>query len=233
MSGNRSAAVRQQRAPRHVEGDDDLRKRWRDLDFFPTPPWAARACGELILTLDPDARSVIDPACGQGHFIGPLRQYFESTFASDIHDYGRGFAVADFLAADFEPDSIDWVATNPPFSQAQAFIERGVAVARRGVLMLCRIALLEGIGRFETLYGGANPLTVCAPFVERVPMQLGSWDPGLSSASCYAAFVWIKGAAPRPLMPIPPGTRARLWKSDDVARFGTQAPGPLFQGGDA
>lgn len=228
MNQNTSAAVMQQRAPRHVEGDDDLRKRWRDLDFFPTPPWAARACVELILTLDPDAQSLIDPCCGQGHFIEPAREYLPEIGASDIHDYGKGYRVDDFLGAD--PPRADWIATNPPFGKAAEFIARGLEFARHGVLMLCRIALLEGAGRFELMYGGANPLTVCAPFVERVPMQLGSWDPELHSATCYAAFVFLKGAAPRPIMPIPPGTRDRLWKPTDVARFAVPAPMPLFQG---
>ena len=37
-----------------------------DLEFFPTPPWAARAGGELIRQLDPEAVNCWEPACGAG-----------------------------------------------------------------------------------------------------------------------------------------------------------------------
>lgn len=232
MSQNKSPAVMQQRAAKLIEADDEQRAKWRGLDFFPTPPWAARACAELILTLDPGAETVWEPACGQGHFAIPLREYFApgKVIATDIHDY-NGNPTWNFLGhARMGLTGIHWVVTNPPFSKALEFIERGLEIAEHGVLMLCRIAFLESVGRYETLYGGANPLTICAPFIERVPMQLGSWDPEFSSASCYAAFVWIKGAAPRALMPIPPGTRKRLWKPDDAARFGAKLAMPLFEG---
>ena len=38
-----------------------------ELDYFPTPPWAARAGGELIKQIDPAAGSCWEPACGEGH----------------------------------------------------------------------------------------------------------------------------------------------------------------------
>jgi hypothetical protein len=234
MSQNRSSAVMQQRAPREVEGDNDERKRWRDLDFFPTPPWAARACAELILKLDPAAENVWEPACGQKHFAAPLSEFFD-VCATDIHSYGPNTMVMDFLdrkaqsPAPFYLPQIDWVVTNPPFSLAKEFALRGLEVACKGVLLLCRVALLESEGRQELLYTGDHPLTVLAPFVERVPMQLGSWDPELRSATAYAAFVWIKGAAPRAPMPILAGTRARLWKPDDVERFAVQSSAPLLE----
>ena len=54
------------------------------LDFFPTPPWAARAGGELIQRLDPGAWNCWEPACGQGHMAHGLLDYFEAgVFSSD------------------------------------------------------------------------------------------------------------------------------------------------------
>jgi hypothetical protein len=47
-----------------------------ELDYFPTPPWAARAGAELIKRLDPAARSCWEPACGQGHMAHGLADYF-------------------------------------------------------------------------------------------------------------------------------------------------------------
>lgn len=43
------------------------------LDFFPTPPWATRAGVEIIRAIDPEARDVCDPACGEGHMAAKVR----------------------------------------------------------------------------------------------------------------------------------------------------------------
>lgn len=72
-------AVMAQRAPRQVASDDARRRLWRQLDFYPTPPWAARAGAELISEIDPEAKTVWEPACGQGHMAEPLGEYFDVT----------------------------------------------------------------------------------------------------------------------------------------------------------
>lgn len=237
---NTSSAVMQQRAAREVEADDAERAKWRALDFFPTPPWAARAGAELIGELENRRGMSIgtmtawEPACGEGHISQPIAEYFASVFASDIHAYGYPDAARfDFLTvADYPPENClaaEWIITNPPFLKAAEFVERGLRVAKRGVAVLCRQAFLESERRFKLIFGG--PLTVFAPFIERVPMQLGSWDPAASTATAYAWFVFHKAAtqiAPI-VIPIPPGTKARLTKPDDVARFARRAPAPLIE----
>lgn len=247
MSQNTSSAVMQQRAARDIEGDDELRARFRKLDYFPTPPWAARAGAELIKALDPEASSVWEPACGMGHMSEPLREYFPRVVASDIHPYFElredgawaGEIVHDFL----EPPpylamDCDWIVTNPPFLKAAEFARRGLEIANRGVALLCRIAFLEGAERYRFFYGDARGalLTHVAPFAERVAMQLGSWDPKLSSATAYAWFLFMKeGAWPRALhpyteiRPIPPGRKLRLTRADDARRFAPRSGGGLFE----
>ena len=82
---NRSTAVMQQRG---LPADS--------LDFFPTPPWAMRALiGHVLPEL---AGSVIcEPACGAGDMARPLAEVACEIYASDIHDYGFGYAARDFL----------------------------------------------------------------------------------------------------------------------------------------
>jgi hypothetical protein len=235
MSQNRSSAVMEQRAAASVETDDEQRALYRKLEYFPTPPWAARAGAELISAIDPKAQSIWEPACGEGHILYPLREYFEpgKVIGTDIHSYGHG-STYDFLSSVRLPLSgIDWVMTNPPFPKAAEFVSRGLDVADRGVAVLCRMAFLESATRYPLLFQGRHPLTVMAPFIERVPMQLGSWDPQGSTATAYAWFVFSKcGAAAAPIiMPIPPGTRTRLTRPDDAARFGARTSSPLFDGG--
>lgn len=231
---NTSAAVMEQRAPRHVEGDDDKRKLWRDLDFFPTPPWAARAGIEMVRTIDREAESMWEPACGEGHIAGPAREYFEpgKVIATDIHNY-NGNAIWDFLSPQPLPLSgVDWVITNPPFANAAEFVSKGLYVAERGVAVLCRMAFLESATRFPLHFKGVWRLNVMAPFMERVPMQLGSWDPGARSATAYAWFIYCKKRFDDfpVIRPIPPGTRARLTRPDDAAHFGGKSAAPLFDG---
>ena len=202
-------------------------------DFYPTPPWGARAGAAIVRTLlDPQARTVLEPACGAGHMVHGLKDYFPHVFASDAYAYD-GNRIFDFLGS--EPlwcGQPDWMVTNPPFAHAEAFIRRGWREARRGVAILGRVALLETIGRHSLLYRDC-PLTVFAPFSERLPMTKDRWDPEASSAAFYAWFFFLKPQL-RPqrfmariggrLLPatldIPPGTEARLTAANDAALFG-------------
>lgn len=220
-------AVIEAHAPGEVVEDDPVRRLHRKLNYFPTPPWAARAGAEIIKDLAPSLKTVWEPACGEGHMAHGLRDYFD-VVASDIHPFGYG-AVHDFLSDDPLPfGRPDFIITNPPFGQAAEFVRRGLEVALGGVSVLCRTSFIETPGRFK-MFWGEHPLTVMAPFVERVSLQLGSWDPGLGAMTSYSWFNWFKGAQPLPLIPIPPGTKARLHKQSDVVKF-AQAAGPLFEG---
>ena len=229
-----SAAVMATRAPQLVERDDPQRALWRKLDFYPTPPWAARAGLEVVRALDPDADDVWEPACGQGHIADPLRQLGCLVQATDIHPFGFG-GVHDFLgpapAALSWANAPEWVITNPPFRHGAQFVQRGLEVASAGVAILARLAFMEAASRFELLFGGPTPVSVVAPFIERVPMQLGAYVPGGDTATAYAWFVWQKrsfGEAPK-LRPIPPGTRRRLTDAEDARRWTPMAAAPLLE----
>ena len=204
-----------------------------DLDYFPTPPWAARAGGELITRIDPPARTCWEPACGGGHMAHGLRDYFASVIESDVHAHHGGAPafVADFLDADARAAGprVDWIVTNPPFVLGDAFVRAAFQHAERGVAMLLRLVFLEGGKRYHLLHEDC-PLAAVAPFSERVPMVRGRWDPDASSATAYAWFIWRKGdSAPAPsLIAIPPGTRSRLSRPEDAERFNGAIDTPLL-----
>lgn len=254
MGGGRLPFGMEQCAGPVVAGDDAETALYRRLNYFPTPPWAARAGAELIGWLDPAARTVWEPACGQGHMARPLAETFDVR-VSDVHDYG-GNVVTDFVAGWSEPPGtagrmdparvywrspVDWVVTNPPFSLAEAFVQQGLRVARRGVAVLCRLAFVESEGRYPLM----RRLALKAPFAERVSIQLGSWDPDLKGATAYAWFIWMsdEALAESPARAtieaawaidttlervIPPGARDRLARPDDRQRFaGEPAPAQL------
>ncbi len=191
MSQNRSSAVMQQRSEPHDS-----------LDDFPTPPWATRALCEFLQNGRPcmplDLYSCREPAANRGHMVQPLREYFEKVEASDVHDYGVGFPVVDYLFPNDLP-LVDWTITNPPFRLAEQFIERAAATSRHGFAMIVRAAFLEGQGRFERLFS-KNPPSFVLQFTERVVMHKGRLAPEGSTATAYAWLIWIDGV---------PGTRLR------------------------
>jgi hypothetical protein len=195
------------------------------LDYFPTPPWATRAlfCHVLpVLGIDAVDRvfgRVWEPACGEGHMASVIAEFTRSqVVASDIYSYGYGTAPHDFLHDDPLAEA-DWIITNPPFSSACEFTLRALDLATTGVAMLVRTQWIEGSGRYEKLFRDRPP-TLFAPFVERVPMVKGRWDPDASTATAYAWFVWWKGASgPSRIIWVPPGCRIALARTEDRHRF--------------
>lgn len=205
-------------------------------DFFPTPPWAGRALAELVQRYDPAARRIWEPACGAGHLVHALRDYFPLVLASDAYPYD-GNPIFDFLTPG-PAGSADWIVTNPPFANIGDFIRLAYARARRGVALLMRAAALESCGRYE-LHTDECPLTVFAPFSERVPMHKARWEPDGTTAAFYAVFLWLKPVLrPQRFMArgpdglwkaatdiIPPGQEDRLTRPDDLALFGARQRG--------
>ena len=219
-------AVMAQRAPAVVEADSPELALWRKLEFFPTPPWGARAGAEQLLAIDPGSWSFWDPCAGQHHMAAPLAEYARQVHRSDIHDYGMGDPVADFTDARLVGPEVDWIVANPPFGRAADFVRLGLERARRAVAVLQRLAFAETGGRHPLFEGGEYPLTRLAIFSERLPMTVGVWRPKGGTATAYAWFIWRKGAAPLPPAWIAPGTRDRLWRREDVQRFAWRAPMP-------
>ena len=179
MSQNRSSAVMQQRSEPHDS-----------LDDFPTPPWATRALCEWLKKFETiHVCTVREPAANRGYMARPLAEYFKAVEAADVHDYGAGFPVADYLWGPI-PDAVEWTITNPPFRLAEQFIQRALESSTRGVAVIVRSAFLEGKARFDSLFN-VTPPDYVLQFVERAPMCKGKVDPTVSSATSYSWLVWL------------------------------------------
>lgn len=192
------------------------------LDFSPTPPWATRALIEHVLPAMLVSRAslttVHEPACGEGHMAEVLREYFRHVEAVDIHDYGYGDSLQDFLSDDAAANA-DWIITNPPFGdKAEKFTLKAINQARVGVAIFARLQWLETVGRYERLFRD-HPPTQLAFFAERVNLCMGRWEPDGGTATAYMWLIWIKGRSPRPPFWIPPGCQASLTRPDDAERF--------------
>lgn len=204
---NTSSAVMQQRREAHDS-----------LDDFPTPPWATRAMCERLIRhgADLSSCSVREPCANRGYMVAPLAEYFGGVLASDVHDYGFGFEVQDYLFGHDDMVGLtDWTFINPPFRLAEEFIHRAVRRSRIGVAVIVRSSFLEGIGRYERLYGPLPPWGVFHS-VERIPMVKGRYDPSASSATSYSWLVWRNDTDERlPPQWIEP-SRKRLERPEDA-----------------
>lgn len=201
---NTSTAVMQRRAEPHDS-----------LDDFPTPPWATRALLGVVAARS--LRGLADqtcrePAANRGHMVRPLAEAFGSVEAADVHDYGAGFPVRDYL---FGPDPVpvDWTITNPPFRLAQAFILRALNTSNAGVAVIVRSAFLEGIARHKELFEPFPP-TLVLQFTERVVMHKGRLAPEGSTATAYCWIIWEHGYSGTALRWIAP-CRRRLERPGD------------------
>lgn len=186
------------------------------LDDFPTPPWATRALLEHVL---PEYRSLfpeltcLEPACGAGHMGKVLMEYFGEVSCTDIHDYGYGLQ-GDFLRQSIEPESYDWIITNPPFRLAEEFVVKSLRIARRGVAILARTVFIESKGRYENLFRDRPPAKF-AQFAERVPMVKGRLDPKATTATGYCWLVWETACKAEPRLVWIPPCRRTLERSGD------------------
>lgn len=207
------------------------------LDFFPTPPWATRAFCQYVLprlswlSPRPSRMCAWDPCAGEGHMAEVLRETFGAVYASDVHDYGKGYAVGSFVGQGLDiamhPGTAHWIIFNPPFRLAEEFLERAINEALVGVAALLRTSFIESDERYQ--FYDRHPLTLFAPYAERVPMTKGIWDPEASTATSYSWFVFRKGMEPMPPFIIPPGQRKALTTKDDIKRFAsTRKLAPLF-----
>lgn len=206
MSHNTSHAVMAQRTEPHDS-----------LDDFPTPPWAARALLHYVLRGDFSPKrehTAWEPACNRGAMVKPLREFFRQVLATDVHDYGAGFDVADFLFPGTHTDShVDWIISNPPFRLAEQFIKKARDEAAWGCAFLVRTVFLETVGRYERLFRH-DPPTYVAIFTERVPMVKGRLDRAASTATSYSWLAWVNGLEPQAPLWIPP-CRAKLERDSD------------------
>jgi len=207
MSQNKSSAVMQQDNEPHDS-----------LGDFPTPPWATRALCEWIAACGYDLPSMScrEPAANRGHMVKPLDEYFGEVWASDIHDYGAGFAVQDYLFGADPVGVVGWTITNPPFRLAQQFITQARNTSRHGVAMIVRTAFLEGGERYRELFKDAAPTSILQ-FSERVVMHKGKLSAKGSTATAYCWLVWRKNdrTGATAFNWIPPGTRKRLERASD------------------
>jgi len=127
--------------------------------------------------------------------VKPLREYFMRVSGSDVHDYGAGFPVQDYIFGADPVGVTSWTITNPPFRLAQQFIVQMRKTSRHGCAVIVRSAFLEGIGRYRDLFS-CDPPSDILQFTERVVMHRGTLSAKGSTATAYCWLVWRNNDRP-------------------------------------
>lgn len=167
----------------------------KGFESYQTPPEALMA----LMGVEPIPSVIWEPAAGDGNLVKVLRSLGRTVHASDIQDTPGADWVADFLASSSVTVPNPWpeaVMTNPPFSRAEKFVERGLQVAD-DVYLLLRVNFLEGGQRdpLRDVVLDKSGLRRVYVFRERLPMmhRAGWKGPKASSQTTFAWFCWRKG----------------------------------------
>lgn len=199
--------------------------RFEDADskeFFPTPAWGTRALIEHVfkpLRLYDERNEVREPACGAGHMVKVLDEYYDdrNVYASDIEHRGWS-AESEFLTGDFITNwdryHLDWIITNPPFNLFMPFFECGMKASKIGIAMLVPLTIAEGVGRYKKIFEPHKGRFCVAPFVERLPILKNTVRKDATTARAYCWLVATHNIGLPPMLHIPP-CRKQLEKDSD------------------
>lgn len=176
-----------------------------DNDFYATDPKAVMAlCHTHILF----GREVLEPCVGQGHIAKTLLKYDPNINITAIDLVDRGYpntVVTDFLTWK-PPYEYSAIVTNPPYSLAKEFVEKGMECLCEGgyMCMFLKIQFLEGAKRKE-LFDKYPPKYIYV-FRNRMP----TWNNGQpkdpttgkkwATTMCHAWFIWEKGSTSEPVV---------------------------------
>ena len=161
----------------------------RKDDLYETPPEAVRALLRHVRLPDP----IWEPACGPGAIVKELRAAGHEVVATDLVDYGArrcpdSESGRDFLLELAAPPGCATIVTNPPFKLADDFIRHGLRLVPT-VIVLLRLAALEGVGRSDIIDGHLREVLLGK---ERLPrMHRGGWTGPKAHGGSGAPFAWF------------------------------------------
>lgn len=166
-------------------------------DYYATDPRAV----EMLLELEEFSPDIWEPACGEGHISKVLEANGHHVLSTDIVYRGYGLQTPlDFLEDDplvFDGDII----TNPPYKDAQAFVERAMDIITDGhkVAMFLKVQFLEGQKRKE-LFDKYPPKVVYVSRSRLACYRNGDMSCNPASTIAYAWYIWEKGFTGEPVI---------------------------------
>lgn len=186
-----------------LAGGNSTSKR-EENDFYATNPETLKLFLYEFWKDNSFEGDILEPACGQGHISETLKEMLPNfnITSTDLIDRRYGEGGVNFLTHDYSK-TFNTVITNPPFSLAKEFIEKGLEIADKYVIMLCKIQLLEGAKRKDMFLN--TPLK----YVYVHTTRQATWKEGKPTDSkgkkwattmCLAWFVWDKEYEGEPII---------------------------------
>lgn len=173
-----------------------------DNDYYATPYESTKA----LLDVENFQGSILEPCIGGGHIADVIKEYYNTEIVGcDLVDRGYpNTIITDFLTYNFDK-KFDNIITNPPYSLAQEFLEKGMEVIKDNgkIAMFLKIQFLEGNKRRE-MFIKYPPKYIYVFSKRQNPWRNGSsvdekgkpW----SSTMCFAWFVWEKKFKGEPII---------------------------------
>ena len=176
-------------------------KEREELDYYSTPTAEVK---NILDTLGYDfsGQSILEPCVGGGHMADGILKYIEENkqnpkgfVGTDIQNRGYNSIPCkyglDFLDDDYPIEEADIVIMNPPYATLEPFLIRALEIAQDKLIVLCRMQVLEGAGRYEKIFKD-NPPTEIYQYVDRIQCWKNGVKPTGSSAQGYCWLVWKK-----------------------------------------
>lgn len=185
-----------ERSGKHHKARVSKTKSAKAQDFYQTPTRVTERFLEAHFAgMDISNLTVLEPASGHGAISDVL-----DAFGFSVSKFDKYFGEnrTDFLTDEVEP--VDWIITNPPFSQANAFVCRSMEVALNSAMLL-PLDFLTSAERYKSIY--TNKQFHCSTayvFTRRILMSQEAQPSTYSTgAVSFAWFVFERGQSDTPI----------------------------------
>ena len=173
-------------------------------DYYATEPKAV----EDLLKVENFSGSIWENACGEGHLAEPMIKSGYKVICTDLMERGYGKGGIDFFRCNKSLG--DNIVTNPPYSKALEWVKPSLELIEDGkkVAMFLPIQFLESESRID-LFKNKPPVRIWVAAKRLLCGMNGDFNAKdkygniiydkdgkakrMSSAKCYAWFVWEKG----------------------------------------
>lgn len=150
----------------------------KERDLYETPEWVTEALIPHLRTF----RMIWEPACGSGKMMHVLAKHAQ-TVGSDI-DRGEDFLMpwrSDLPQADA-------IITNPPYDQAQAFIERALRLMEKPAGVVAMLLRTD----YDHAKTRRHLFADCPAFAKKVVLtkRVVWFEGGKSPSFNHAWFIW-------------------------------------------
>lgn len=180
-------------------------------DYYATEPLAA----DLICGVEKFEGDIWENCCGEGHLSKRLEELGYNVVSTDLVDRGYGQGNIDFFECD--KSLAQNIITNPPYKYAKEWVEHSLELLENGgkLALFLPIQFLESEAR-RNLFATTPPKTiyVCTNRVlcgingdfsakdsnGNTMYNKDGTPKRMSSAKCYAWFVWEKGVKTDPVV---------------------------------